>query len=324
MNSFCADEGERAKFFQELVSDQDQGMASYDKLFKARGTTFDALFNNFCISGFINRKDVQPSALSFGDDLAGFQLPAATFIERLPTMYRNNVSIWGADLIKVALENDMAEIKVSFAGDLNSLPNSFSVALVFFSESEAKVRQIRYVENIQSTTPNRPVRSSRVMLPGQGDDYSPPPPPVKTQMGDLTAKVPAGSDMLYLVIMGKGPADLPDSMLSWSGKATYRLDVEVVASHSEPVAETPGRTANAACLLDNYILLKDALQSAADYEEAHAAFSAVDAELKAALKAEFSQEGERSLFETMQNRSEDLEALDFFCDGLQRFNNQHR
>ena len=146
------------------------------------------------------------------------------------------MSIWGADLIKVAIQSNVAEIKVGFAGDLNSLPNVFSVALVFFNESEAKVRQISYIDNIKSTTPGRQAHTARVMLPGQGDDYYPPPPPVKTQMGDITAKVPAGSDMLYLVIMGKGPADLPDSMLSWSGKATYRIDIEVTASHPAPAA----------------------------------------------------------------------------------------
>ncbi|HQB84801.1 MAG TPA: hypothetical protein PLR50_14990, partial [Candidatus Rifleibacterium sp.] len=291
MNKFCTDADERAKFFRELVADQDQGMASYDKLFKARGTTFEALFNNFCISSFINRRDVKPALLSFGEDLAGFQLPATTFIERLPTMYRNQVSIWGADLIKVAIQSNVAEIKVGFAGDLNSLPNVFSVALVFFNESEAKVRQISYIDNIKSTTPGRQAHTARVMLPGQGDDYYPPPPPVKTQMGDITAKVPAGSDMLYLVIMGKGPADLPDSMLSWSGKATYRIDIEVTASHPAPAAAAPTVVANAAALLDNYVALKADLQSAAAYEETHAAFTAVEAELKAALKSELADDG---------------------------------
>ena len=324
MNKFCSDAGERVKFFRELVADQDQGMASYDKLFKARGTTFEALFNNFCISSFINRKDVKPALLSFGEDLAGFQLPATTFIDRLPTTYRNNVSIWGADLVKVAIQSGAAEIKVGFAGDLNSLPNAFSVALVFFNESEAKVCQISYIDNIKSTTPNRPAHTARVMLHGQGDDYYPPPPPVKTQMGDITAKVPAGSDMLYLVIMGKGPADLPDSMLSWSGKATYRIDIEVTASHPAPAAAAPTVVANAAALLDNYVALKADLQSAAAYEETHAAFTAVEAELKAALKAELADNGrEKKLFEILQTGSEDFAELKAFCAEVQNFNHLH-
>lgn len=121
MNRFCRDEQERVQFFRQLVADPEQGMLSYDKLFKARGTSFSALFNNFCITSFVNRSQVDPANLSFGEDLAGFQLPATAFVESLPTTIRNNVSIWGADLVKVALAKNYTELKVSFAGDLNTL-----------------------------------------------------------------------------------------------------------------------------------------------------------------------------------------------------------
>lgn len=321
MNCFCGNDEERVQFFRQLVADTDQGMASYDKLLKARGTTFDALFNNFCITSFLNRKGLDPALLSFGAGLPDFQLPAVSFVENLPTEIRNNVSIWGADLVKVALASNYEEIRVDLAGDLNTLPNSFSVALVFFNEAESKVRQIRYIDNIKSTTPGSAIRISRVMLPGSGDDYYPP-PQVKTQMGNLTASVPAGSDMLYIIIMGKGPADVPDSMLSWSGKATYRLDVAVTRK-SEAVATSPAPAANIATLLASYAALKNGLQSADNYEENHAAFSAVEAELRAALKNEASS-GDQPLTQTIKASSETLAELVEYSRTLETFSGLHQ
>ncbi|HMM61342.1 MAG TPA: hypothetical protein PKC25_14560, partial [Candidatus Rifleibacterium sp.] len=108
------------------------------------------------------------------------------------------------------------------------------------------------------------------------------------------------------------------------GKAPYRTDIEVPASHPAPAAAAPTVVANAAALLDNYVALKADLQSAAAYEETHAAFTAVEAELKAALKAELADDGrEKKLFEILQTGSEDFAELKAFCAEVQNFNHLH-
>jgi hypothetical protein len=324
MNRFCRNDAERVRFFRELVSDREHGMASYEKLFQSRGADFAAIFNNFCIASFVNRKGVEPQLFSFGDDLGSFQLPATTFVDKFPSMLRGNVCLWSADLVKVAVKSNMSEIKIAFAGDLNSLPNSFSVALVFFNEAESRVGKIEYIDNIKSTTPNSSVRVSRVMKPGYGDDYYPP-PPVKTQMGHISVQVPSGSDMLYLIIIGRGPADLPDSMLSWSGKVNYRLDIEAVVESGLPAGNSTASSPNVANLLHNYLATADKILEDGGSADSQEVLAAIESELKASLISEIESEaGEKPVLDAIMAGGDELISLKKSGQTLLNFHNLHR
>ncbi len=57
--------------------------------------------------------------------------------------------------------------------------------------------------------------------------------------------------MMYLMVVGKAPADVPDSMLAWSGKANYRIDIKTIeAAAAAAPATGAGFSAN---LLTQYI-----------------------------------------------------------------------
>lgn len=293
MNQFCKTDAARVKFFNALVKDKEKGMASFDKQFKKFSADFAKVFADFSIAGFLNRPGIQPQVHGFGVGLPDFQLPATAFFERLPAMYRNSVSIWGADLIKARIEAGTRRLRIDFAGDLNSLPNSFAVAAVFVDERQSCVNTVAFINNIKSTTRNTSV--SRVMLPGYDDNF-PPPPPVKTQMGHIVAEVPQNSDCLYLVIMGKGPVDMPDSMLAWSGRANYRIDIKAMEI-DEVVAPLPAVTANVEALLNNHRILAEGKNS--DQE----VFAAVCQEIGARVKAELLTDNQ-PLVSAINNREE--------------------
>ncbi len=79
------------------------------------------------------------------------------------------------------------------------------------------------------------------MLPGHNNgDYDFPAPPVRTQMGHIELAVPQNAGMMYLMVIGKAPADVPDSMLVWSAKANYRIDIKTIeaATVAAPAADT--------------------------------------------------------------------------------------
>ncbi len=228
MQRFLPDNASRETFFRNLVADQETGMASFNKQLKQFNLTFDGAFLDFCIASFVNRPGISPANFGYGKDFADFSLPATAFVESLPSMTRNSVSIWGADLVKVSLAAATDKLRIDFAGDLTTLGNSFSVALAFVNEKTGKVLKITTIDNIKSTT-RQNIDIAKVMLPDNNDGY-PPPPMVKTQMGHGETDVPADADSLYLIIAGKGPADVPDSMLIWEPKANYRLDIKNIGT----------------------------------------------------------------------------------------------
>jgi hypothetical protein len=100
------------------------------------------------------------------------------------------------------------------------------------------------------------------MLPGHNNgDYDYPAPVVRTQMGHVELTVPQNAGMMYLMVTGKAPSDVADSMLAWSGKANYRIDIKTIEAATAAVPVT-----NIACninLLAQYIDL-DSDHSAAD------------------------------------------------------------
>ncbi len=310
MNKFCGSDADRVEFFRSLVDDQEKGMASFDKQFKKSGADFAGVFTDFCITGFVNRPGLEPSAYTFGEDLSEYQLPATAFFEQFPVMYRNSVSIWGADLIKVKIPGGMKKLRVDFAGDLNSLPNSFTVALVFVGEATSSVDSVEFIRNIESTTKN----PSRVMLPGHNDDY-PPPLPVKTQMGHLVASVPPNSDSLYLVIIGKAPAEIPDSTLAWAGKANYRIDIQGI--ENEAVSVCARGNANAGSLLRNYRVFRNNLEEFAGEES----FIALNSEIKSLIRDELVSESQ-PLLEAIRSEP-DFEELQSLVAELLKFSQLH-
>ncbi|MEW6709854.1 MAG: hypothetical protein AB1403_08550, partial [Candidatus Riflebacteria bacterium] len=97
-------------------------------------------------------------------------------------------------------------------------------------------------------------------------------------MGSISTVVPDRCSMLYLVILGKGPADLEDSMLAWSGKANYRIDIKAVSSDNPEIAST-----NSTALLRNYASMSGDNQPDEDVSRA------VASEILAMLKAEVDQ-----------------------------------
>ncbi len=313
MNKFCGSDAERIEFFRALVDDQAKGMASFAKQFKESGADFAGVFTDFCIACFVNRPGLEPSVYSLGEDLNEYQLPATAFFDRLPLMYRNSVSIWGADLVKVKLGNDMKKLRVDFAGDLNNLPNSFTVALVFVSDATGSVDSVEFIENIESTTRN----VARVMLPGANDDY-PAPMPVKTQMGHLITSVPANSDSLYLVIIGKAPEDLGDSALAWAGKATYRVDVQCVENEVVAAAPQGSSRLDAHLLLNNYLKLRNRVDDFSGHEN----LVALTSEIKSLLKSELSSE-DQPMLEAIQ-REPNCEELKKLVAELRKFSQLHR
>lgn len=311
MNQFCQSDSERVNFFRALVDDQEKGMSSFDRQFARSGSDFATVFADFSIAGFLNRAGIFPEKYGFTANLPDFQLPATAFFDRYPVMFRNSVSIWGSDLIKAKLESGVKKLRVDFAGDLNSLPNSFAVALVFVNEAQSRVNAVNFINNIKSTTRSK----VRVMLPGDNDGF-PPPPPVKTQMGHLVAEVPDNSDCLYLVIMGKGPADLPDSMLAWSGRANYRVDISL--AELEAIVPSTAVTGNVDALLKNYRLF----QAAEDLPGSEELFQSINQEILSQLKTEM-QSSEKPLTSAI-SAAPDLSSLKKLVDELNNFNLLHR
>lgn len=224
MQRFLPDDTSRETFFKSLVTDKETGMASFNQQLKRFGVTFNEVFLDFCIANFVNRPRINPAIFGYGKDFADFSLPATAFIDSLPSITRNSVSIWGADLVKVNLAGATDKLRIDFAGDLTTLKNSFAVALVFVNEKTGTVLKITTIDNIKSTT-RRNTEIARVMLPDNNDGY-PPPPMIKTQMGYGETDIPADAETLNIIIAGKGPADVADSMLTWEPKANYRLDIK--------------------------------------------------------------------------------------------------
>jgi hypothetical protein len=161
--------------------------------------------------------------------------------------------MWGADMFKVNLAAAGSQIRIDFAGDLTTLDNQFEVILLFVDEVGKKVTGRHHITNIKATTPRR-TGISRVMLPGHNNgDYDYPAPAVRTQMGHIELAVPQNAGMMYLMVIGKAPADVPDSMLVWSPKANYRVDIKTIEAATVAV---PGADARFnANLLTQYINL---------------------------------------------------------------------
>ena len=312
MNKYCSDDEERVKFFRELVANKQRGRSSFDTIFKQKRNSFASVFTDFCIAGFVNRPELKPEKYLLGKELEGFQLPACAYIDSFPATFRNNVSMWGSDLIKVAFRPGTTEIKVDFAGDLNNMNNEFTVALVFMSEKNARVCGLEFINNIKSTTPHR---LSRVMLPDHSDGF-PLPPPVKTQMGGIVASVPEDAETLYLVIIGKTPEDIADSMLAWSPKATYRIDIETKVSEarsgSQPVLND---SQNFPALLSGYIRLRN--------DRENDCYAAVAKEIVALLKAEIEQNSTDSAAVSAVLENSSLNELHRVIAELKTFSRLH-
>ncbi len=275
----------RVEFFHKLVSDQKQGRESYDSLLKDFKTSFEEQFKNFCITNFINRKELSPAKLAYGKELPGFVLPATAYLESLPNMFIDSVSLWGADLVKVNLKSAREKINVSFAGDLKILKNSFYVSLIFLNEGKNKVLKVEEMKNISST--DSPLNNiSMVMFPGDnnGGYNPPPPPPVKTQMGQVEIEVPVDADMLYIVIMGRSPEDIQDTQLGWEGKARYRVDVKTTGENRIIPVSQPLTENRLNVLVSNYVSLTDSyLMTLSDENERIKLLESVNAELKSNL-----------------------------------------
>lgn len=230
-------------FFKELVASRKTGADSFNSALKNFNTSFVEAFSDFCIAGFLNQPCLTPQTYTFGSLLEDFRLPDSAFYKSYPAMITDSVSLWGADMFKFDLAAAGSRIRIDFAGALTNLDNEFTVIAVFVNEAEKKIVGRFQIDNIKSTTRHR--RSiSRVMLPGQnnGDYGYPAPPPVKTQMGHMEIDVPAEAGVMNLVVIGRTPPDIEDSMLVWSGKATYRVDVRSVGATA---ATAPASTATA-------------------------------------------------------------------------------
>ena len=236
INRYLKTDAERQQFFNDLVTSRKAGIEGFNSALSQFKTNFAEAFSNFYIASFLNQPGFKPAAYTYGSLLEDFSLPTNGYYTSFPATMRDSVSIWGADMCKVNLAAAGRQIRVDFAGDLTTLDNQFEVILLFADEVEKKVIGRHQMTNIKSTTPRRPA-ISRVMLPGHNNgDYDYPAPAVKTQMGDIEVEVPAGANVMYLLIIGKAPADVPDSMLSWSAKANYRIDIRTVAGDAAMAA----------------------------------------------------------------------------------------
>lgn len=228
----------RQKFFTSLVASRKTGAVGFNSALAQFNSTFEEAFANFCIAGFLNHSGLKPAAYTFGKLLEDFRLPDSGYYTSYPAMIRSNVSLWGADMFKFNLATAGNRLRVDFAGDLTNIDNEFSVILLFIDETGNKVIGRHHIDNIKSTTPRRNV-ISRVMLPGHnnGDYDYPPPPAVKTQMGHIEVGIPNGASVMNLLVIGQAPADMPDSMLAWSPKANYRIDIKTIgAAATAPAA----------------------------------------------------------------------------------------
>ncbi|NLF95269.1 MAG: hypothetical protein GX569_00940 [Candidatus Riflebacteria bacterium] len=251
VNRFLKTADERQKFYNSLVSSKKAGIDGFNHALSQFKTNFSDAFANFYITSFLNQPELKPSAYTFGKLLPDYSLPASGYFTSFPAMFRDSVSIWGADMFKVNLAAAGSQIRVDFAGDLTNLDNQFEVILLFVNEVDKKVTGRHHITNIKATTPRR-TGISRVMLPGHNNgDYDFPTPTVRTQMGHIEIAVPENAGMMYLMVVGKAPADVPDSMLAWSGKANYRIDIKTIeAAAAAAPATGAGFSAN---LLTQYI-----------------------------------------------------------------------
>ncbi|MBU1106204.1 MAG: hypothetical protein KKB51_06000 [Candidatus Riflebacteria bacterium] len=237
-NRYLKTDAERQQFFNSLVTSRKTGIEGFNAALSQFDTNFADAFANFCIASFLNQPDLKPAAYTYGELLTSFSLPVSGFYTCFPTTIRDSVSIWGADMFKLNLVGAGSQIRVDFAGDLTSLNNQFEAVLIFADEVDKKVVGRHQIANIKSTTPRR-TGISQVMLPGNNNgDYDYPVPPVKTQMGHIEVEVPKGAGVMYLLIIGKAPADVPDSMLTWSAKANYRIDITTTGTNMT-VANAP-------------------------------------------------------------------------------------
>lgn len=255
----------RQQFFNSLVTSRKAGIDGFNAALDQFKTNFSEAFANFYIASYLNQPGLKPVTYTYDKLLENFSLPINGYYTSFPAMIKDSVSIWGADMSKINLAAAGSKIRVDFAGDLTTLDNQFEVILLFADEVEKQVIERHHITNIKSTTA-RHTGISRVMLPGHNNgDYDYPAPPVKTQMGHSEVDVPKGADVMYLLVIGKAPADVPDSMLSWSSKSTYRIDIKSIGSHADAAAAADiAPVAMRSDLLAQYIELSDSANPDSD------------------------------------------------------------
>jgi hypothetical protein len=134
-------------------------------------------------------------------------------------------------------------------------------------------------------------------------------------MGHLVASVPPNSDSLYLVIIGKAPAEIPDSTLAWAGKANYRIDIQGI--ENEAVSVCARGNANAGSLLRNYRVFRNNLEEFAGEES----FIALNSEIKSLIRDELVSESQ-PLLEAIRSEP-DFEELQSLVAELLKFSQLH-
>ncbi|PKL46315.1 MAG: hypothetical protein CVV42_16845 [Candidatus Riflebacteria bacterium HGW-Riflebacteria-2] len=267
VNRFLKTDEARQKFYNSLVSSKKAGIDGFNSALSQFKTNFSDAFDNFYITSFLNQPELKPAAYTYGQLLPDYSLPVSGYYTSFPTTIRDSVSLWGADMYKLNLAGAGSTIRVDFAGDLTTLDNQFEVILLFVNEVDKKVTARHRIANIKATTPRRN-GIARVMLPGHNNgDYDYPAPPVRTQMGHIEVVVPPNAGMMYLMVVGKAPANVPDSMLAWSAKSTYRLDIKTI-ENATALRAAANAEFNSKLLKQYESLSADSSAKSVDYLEA--------------------------------------------------------
>jgi len=144
---------QRNAFLRAIIDEKATGSEGISKVLKKCGLndTFSQIFRDFCVTNFLNRRDIGNGRFGYDQGLAKFRLGATTTISQIPSADKGRVKCWSAKAVRVDISGLEGELKISFQGEKKAhdqYSNVFDVAAVFM---DGKGKALPTVEWILSS-----------------------------------------------------------------------------------------------------------------------------------------------------------------------------
>ncbi len=234
LNRYLAKKPNLDNFFSTLVSDKEQGTASYNKLLKNYQIDFSKLFVEFAIANFVNDAALDKGQFGYDPTLSRLRLPPVAQVKALPGQVKEKVSLWSADGIKADLSAAKNKINVSFTGSLAKIggkTNSFTVAAILSNSRNTVKPAISFL---------------KLSASGSG------------MAGSLDLDRSADFDTLQVVVVNVAPLGGSDKDYAQAPGNPYSLDIRDAGA--AVVSRGPSRV-NPNRVVEDYLISADVVTS---------------------------------------------------------------